>query len=157
MSTFYAKGSIAQDRQLKVQRLVIPFKVTHSATAANVVLSNDEPDLLFMQSNGVNQITAKSAADAALFNTQSPTDSSGQLNMLVVLGGGESALKVMHAIIVSRTDGTLKTVYPDIGGTPAGIGSDGAIMLYAPTGVNFTTTDLDACLVVEYQVTGTGN
>lgn len=155
-SSFYAKDAIVQDRALKVESLVIPFLVTHSATPANVVLSNDEPNILFMQSQGVDQISQKDDTAADQFNNQSPSDASGQLNILVDLGS-ESALKVMRASIVSRTDGSSKACYPDVGGSPSGISSDGQIMLYAPTGVNVSTTDLDACLIVEYTVSGTGN
>lgn len=154
MSTFYSKNSTVQDRQLKVQRLCIPFTVTASATSANVVLTSDETSIMFMQTTGNDQITAQdSAAEAAYAGTLS--DSSGNFRILLVLG--EKALKICRAVITSRTDGTAKACYPDTGGSPAGVAASGNVMLYAPTGVNFTTTSLDACLVVEYQVVGTGN
>ena len=146
MSTYYAKSSLAMDRQLKVQRLVIPLKVVHNATPASVSLQNDEPSVLFLQSQGVNQIDA---SDAAQFANTSPSDASGQLNLLVNVG--ESVAKVMRCALRGRFSGTDYAAHLDTGSTQ-GVSSNGNIMLSVSTSVNFSTTDLDACLDVEYSV-----
>lgn len=157
MSTFVSQDAIVQSRQLKVQRLVIPFKVTANATSANIGLANDESSRLFLQTKSVdNGIATQDSAANAAYNTlqASLSDTSGQMNVLVVLK--EKALKVMQAMIISRTDGTTKACYPDAGSTN-GASAAGNLMLYAPTGVNFTTTSLDACLIVEYVISGEGS
>lgn len=148
-SAFYPKDSLAMDRALKVQRLVIPFTVTFSATAANVVLANDEPSVAYFQSQGVNQITAADSTAAGEFNDTTPTDSNGDLNILVKVG--ESVAKVMQCRIRNRVTGTEYAAHEDAGGTQ-GVSTTGNIMLSVSTSVNFTTTSLDACLEVEYVV-----
>lgn len=147
--SFLAKGVQALDRQLKVQRLTIPFTVTFSATAANVVLANDEPSVLFLQSQGIDQITAADSVAAAAYADTTPTDSSGQLNILVKVG--ESVAKVMQARMRNRVTGVEYTVYQDTGGTN-GVSTTGNMMLYVATAVNFTTTSLNACLSIDYSV-----
>lgn len=53
--SYMSKNAQTQGRELKVQRLSIPFTVTASATPSAVILHNDEPEILFMQSEGVDQ------------------------------------------------------------------------------------------------------
>lgn len=149
MSTFYAKDAAAQDRQLKVQRLVIPFTVTSSATTSSVVLGNDESSVLFLQSQGVNQITAADSVAAAQYADTTPTDTAGDLNILVKVG--ETVAKVMQCRIRNRITGAEYAAHQDSGGTQ-GVSTSGNIMLSVSTSVNFSTTSLDACLEVEYSV-----
>jgi hypothetical protein len=144
-SAFYPKDSLAMDRSLKVQKLTIPFTVTFSATAANVVPACDEPSLCFFKTAGVDQITAQ---DTATYST-SPVDATGQFDILVKVG--ESVAKVQTAKIKGRFTGTDYAVHLDAGGTQ-GVSPTGNIMLSVTTSVNFTTTSLDACLEVEYVV-----
>jgi len=151
--SFYPKDSNVQDRYLKVERLVIPIRVTHNASSASVVLASDESSILYMQSQGVNQITAQDSVSAAEFANQTTSDSSGQLNILVELN--EVAKKVMKAELKGRQNGTAYTIILDQGsvvvdGSPSGVSTTGALMLYVSSSVNFSSTDLDACLDVSY-------
>jgi len=151
MSDFYAKSSLAMDRQLKVQKLTIPFSVTASATPASVLLSNDEPSVLFLQSQGVNQITAADSIAAAAFANQSPSDSSGQLNILVVVG--EKVAKVMQCVVKSRILGTSYSGHIDTGSVSStGVSISGNMMLSVSGVPSFASTSSDLCLEVEYSV-----
>lgn len=143
---FYPKDSLAADRALKVQKLSIPLKVTHNATPASVSLVNDEPSVLYLQSQGVDQITA---ADSSASYADSPVDSEGDLNVLIKVG--ESVAKVMEARLRNRITGTEYALVQD-GNSTQGVSPNGNIMLSVATSVNFGTTDLDACLSVEYAV-----
>lgn len=148
--SFQAKDEIVRSRQLKVQRLVIPFTVTSSATPASVVLRNDEPAVLFLRSEGVDQITTASGAldsgETATYSV-SPNDANGIMNMLVKLN--EVGLKVCRAQVVSRTTGVAQPVFL---GDADGLTSAGKLMLTMDSTVNFATTSYDACLEVEYIV-----
>lgn len=148
-SAFYPKSSLAMDRSLKVQSLSIPLTVTSSATPASVVLGNDEPSVLFLQSQGVNQITAADSVAAAEYADTTPTDASGQLNVLIVVG--ESVQKVMCARLRNRITGAEYALVQD-GGSTQGVSSSGNIMLSVASTVNFTSASLDACLDIEYVV-----
>lgn len=96
--SYNSKDELVLGRQLKVQRLSIPFVITAHATASAVVISRDEPAILFLKTEGVDEITA--AADGSPTFT-APDDSDGIFNILVVLN--ESVAKVMNARVVGRT------------------------------------------------------
>lgn len=150
MPSFYPKDSLVDDRQLKVQRLVIPFTITASATSANVVLASDEPSILFIRSAGVDQITTASGALASgevATYTVAPVDATGICNLLVKLG--ESVSKVVEAKVWDRTNGLTE---PCKLGDADGISSLGKIMLTLDSAVNFSTTNYDGALCVSYIV-----
>lgn len=145
MPNYYSKDELVQGRQLKVQRLVIPFVITHNATASAVVISRDEPALLFLKTEGVDEITAVADGSPSF---ASPSDSAGTFNILVKLN--EVAAKVMHAEVIGRDAALVKncTLANTSGLTAAG----DKIVLNCTTAVNSSTTDLNACLCVEYVI-----
>lgn len=143
MPNYYAKSELVQDRQLKVQRLVIPFVITHNATAASVAISRDEPAILFLKTAGVDQIAA--AVDGSPSQT-SPVDASGIFDLMLVIG--EGVTKVLSAKIVGRTAALIKNCTLD---NTTGLSAAGdKILLSCDSAVNLTTTDIDACVEVEY-------
>jgi hypothetical protein len=151
---FYPKGDRAFDRAIKVQRLTIPFLITHNATPASKTLATDEASVLFLQTQGLTQISTTSGA---LDPGQSvPTldlaaaDASGAFNLLVNVNI-DQPVKIMHATISDRSVGTNYATYhnvsnPDIvtGGTTW------QMLLNCASGVNLSTTDLNGCLEIEY-------
>ncbi len=148
--SYQSKNSLVQGRQLKVQRLVIPFTVTASATPSAVVLHTDEPNILFLQSEGVNQITgAKASGETATYTSTTPDDSDGLMNLFVKIQPEDVCVKVMQAKITNRITGTLS---PCFLGDADGISSLGNIMLAMDSATDLSTTNLDACLEVEYIV-----
>lgn len=150
--SFMSKNSLVQGRELKVQRLVIPFTVTASATPSAVILRCDEPNMLFLRSEGVNQITTGSGAlatgETATYSV-SPDDSDGILNLFVKIQPDDICAKVCQASAVSRTTGVQ---HPVKLGDADGISSTGNIMLTMDSTVNLSTTDFDGCLELEYVV-----
>ena len=148
--SFQAKDNQVQGRQLAVQQLVIPFVITGNATPASVVLRNDEPSILFLRSEGVDQITTSTGAldsgETATYTT-SPVDANGIFNLLVKLG--ETAAKVCSAQVIRRTDGT---AHPCMLGDADGLSSNGKIMLTCDSTVNLASANLDGCLIVNYVV-----
>jgi hypothetical protein len=142
---YQAQDAQVQGRQLKVQRLVIPFTITHHATASLVVIAKDEPALLFLNTEGVDQITAVADGSPSF---ASPSDSAGTFNILVKVG--ESVAKVMQAQVIGRSAALVKncTLANTTGLTAAG----DKIVLNCTTAVNATTTDLNACLCIEYVI-----
>lgn len=81
--SFSSKDSQVEGRKLKVQRLEIPFSIVGNAVAASVVPTNDEPSLMFIRTEGVDQITgALDAGDTATFSVAAD-DSDGTFNLLI--------------------------------------------------------------------------
>lgn len=145
MSNYNAKDELVLGRQLKVQRLVIPLAITANATPASVVLANDAPGVLFLKSEGVDQIAA--VADGTPSFTAA-NDANGIFNLLVKIS--EPVAKVMHAEVISRNASVL--VVCTLANTTGKTAADDKIVLNCDTAVNLTTTNLDACLVVEYVI-----
>lgn len=146
--SYDSKNSQARGRQLKVQRLVIPFTITASATPSAVVLGCDEPGLMFLQSEGVDQITAAlEDGETASYTVSTPDDSDGELNIFIKLSPDESCSKVLRARVTSRTTGVSQ---PCMIGDADGISSEGNIMLTLDSAVDHSTTNVDATLEVEY-------
>lgn len=147
--SYDSKNSQVKGRQLKVQRLVIPFTITASATPSAVALSNDEPSLMFLQSEGVNQITAGASGDTATFTDATPDDSDGELNIYIKIQPDDVCKKVLRARMVSRATGVSQPVKL---GSASGISTNGNIMLTLDSAVDHSTTNVDGCLEVEYEV-----
>lgn len=147
--SYQSKNSLVRGRQLKVQRLVIPFSVTASATPSAVSLRSDEPSILFLKSEGVDQISAALAVSETATYSVSPNDANGILNLLVKIQSEDSCAKVMRANVTDRVNGGSQ---PCKLGDADGISSAGNIMLTMDSSVDFTSTSLDACLEVEYVV-----
>lgn len=157
--SYEAKQSQVRDRQLKVQRLVIPFTVVGHATAASVSLSCDEPALMFFQSEGVNQITdALDTDETATYTDTAPGDSAGELNVLIKVG--EDIEKVLGCQLYNRdADGfggpdatDVKANLGSATGITTGDGGGKSIMLSIDTGETHATGTHLKCIVVEYVV-----
>lgn len=156
MSKYDAKNSQVLGRQLKVQRLVIPFTITASATPASVVLRNDQPDVLFIKSEGVDQITAALTSGETATYTVAPNDANGIINIFIkqisspVSGSYVDVCgKVQQANVRDRVNGGSQ---PCKLGDADGISSLGNIMLTMDSTVNHATTNFDGCLEVEYVI-----
>lgn len=153
MPQYPAKDEVIQSRQLKVQRVAIPLLITGNATPASVVPRNDEPARLFLQTEGVDQITgALASGETATYTTSAPDDSDGIFRCLLKIN--ESVEKVVGAYCLNRVDGSFE---PASLGSASGIttGSAGgkSIMISVDSDVNFSApANLSACLVVEYVV-----
>lgn len=143
MSNYNAKDSQVLGRQLKVQRLSIPLVITANATPASVGLSNDEPAILFLKTEGVNQIAA--VADGTPTFTAA-NDANGIFNILVDLQ--EPCAKVLNAQVISRN--AAAAVVCTLANTTGLTAEGDKIVLNCDTAVDLSTTSLNACLVVEY-------
>lgn len=148
MPSFSPKNELVQNRQLKVQQLVIPFTITGNATPASVAITRDEPALLFLKTEGVNQITAALDTADGTPTLTAADDSDGIFNLMVKIS--EPVGKVMSARVQSRNAAAI------VGCTLAnttGITAGGEkIVLNCDTAVDLSAANLDACLIVEYVV-----
>lgn len=149
--SFYPKQDRVMERSLRVQRLSIPLKVTHNATPASKVVTNDEASVLFINAQGVTQITiangALDAGEATPTFDLSAADSTGDLNMLVKIQ--EQIDKIQNAQVIDRVTGATYACYTNSSNPPLSADGD-KLLLNCHSGVNLASTDLDACLVVEY-------
>lgn len=146
--SFESKNDQVDGRQLKVQRLVIPFDITASATPSAVVLKTDEPSLMFVKSEGVDQITGALASGETATYTVSPVDASGICNIFIRINEDVCA-KVLRATVVKRSTGAVEVCKL---GDADGISSLGNIMLTVDSASNFATTSYDGCIEVDYVV-----
>lgn len=147
--SYNATNELVQNRQLKVQRLVIPFAITGNATPASVVLASDEPAILFLKSQGVDQITDALDSDDGTPTLASATDLTGIFNIMVKVG--ESIAKVQHAEVITRT-GTAALVVCSLADTDGITAAGDKIVLNCDTAVDLSAANLDACLVLEYVI-----
>lgn len=148
--SYDSKNELVRARQLKVQRLTIPFTLTANATPASVVLRNDEPAIMFLQSEGVDQVTgALDTSETATYTGAALVDANGILQVLLKIR--EKVLKVCQARMVSRTDGVTQPIFlGSATGITTGTGGGSSIMLKIDSSVNHATTNVDACIEVEY-------
>lgn len=146
--SFYPVNSQAFDRANKVQRLVIPFSITANATPASVILLNDEPSILYLKSEGVDQITSELSrlGDSATYSV-APNDVNGIMNIFVQVG--QPIQKIMEANVVDRVNGGSQ---PCKLGDADGLSTLSNMMLTLDSSQNFATTNADYCLVLEYVV-----
>ena len=121
--------------------------MTANATPASVTTSNDEPSICFIQTEGVNNITAALASGETATYSSSPNDANGILNIFIRTN--EQVGKICQAGFVSRTTGVSQ---PCFLGSATGLSSAGNIMLTIDSSVNYATTNVDGCVEVEYTV-----
>lgn len=151
MANYQAKNPQQSDRQLKVQRLSIPFVIVGNATSSSVSVSSDEPSILFIRTQGNDGITPNLEAGETATYTSSPNDGTGVFNMLVRIQ--ESVVKVVSARVADRVRGTSSPAY--LGKAAPSLASNGSdIMLSCTSDValNSGSNTLNACLELEYIV-----
>lgn len=152
MANYRAQKEAVQGRQLKVQRLSIPFTITGHATPASKSFTVDEPAVLFLQLEGIDKITeAAGCLDSGETATPDQTvlDSTGKFNMCVKVD--ETVSKIVSAVVINRKDGTLEPCFVNASGDSL-TSNDDKILLNCDSDVNLASANLDACLVIEYVI-----
>lgn len=162
MSTSYQpKNDKVLGRQLKVQKLVIPFQIVGSATAANVVATSDEPALMFFNTEGVTGIStgtgALDAGDTATYAV-APVDANGTFNVLIKVGENVekvcSARCMRLATALASADDVMICALGSTAGVVQNGGANGSkIMITVDGELSLAASNtLSACLEVEYVV-----
>jgi len=158
--SYTAKSASVDAQQLLVQRLVLPFTITGASSSTGVVIKCDVPDVLFLRTQGVDQITAALApTDAVPSFGDAPVDSTGVFNMMVVIS--ETMVKVCSARLYRR-GATIATSPAQLVslGTATGIvqlllgGNSDKLVLSGESDLSMASGSnvYDACLEVEYIV-----
>jgi hypothetical protein len=153
------KNNDTMNRQLKVQRLVLPFVLTANATPASKTHTNDAPSLLHLKFEGTGQdytttgnggFDTSAEATAVTFATSS--DANGVFSALIRVG--EQVSKVISCRCIRRgvaTGENVQCTFPT--GATSGITSLGdKIVVDFDSAVNFATTNYDAVIEVQYTV-----
>lgn len=150
--SYLPKESQVQKRALKVQSLVIPFQIVGSATPASVVLSNDEPSVLFMNSEGVTQISVAGGAldsgEAVPSFSLAKSDAGGDVNCLVKVG--EQIEKICQAQVIIRSSGAAVASYADA--TPISANGDKLLLNIENLPAFNSAVTVSGCLKVDYIV-----
>lgn len=149
-ASFQAKDSQVRDRQLLVQSIVIPFSIVGNATSTAVLPTNDEPSILFMNTQGVNQITAALSPGEAVPTYVSPSDGLGKFSILVKIN--EQLVKVVDAFMVQRAGAAGNEVVACRLANTTGLSADGdKICLDADSAIAINASNtLDYALHVAY-------
>lgn len=157
-SAYMPKDDQCYRRSVEVQKLTIPFFITANATPASKTVVSDEPSLLFLDVQGINNCTVASgafdtSAEAAAITFQTPSDTAGQFSVLVRTNEPNALVKVMYCRVVSRSvqnEGGSGT--PSSGSSPSFLTSVGNKIVadFTISGLNLATTNGDLCLEVEY-------
>jgi hypothetical protein len=151
--SYEAKNQLVRNRQLKVQELAIPLYITGNAAPASKTLANDEPALLFIKTEGLNQITVAngamdSSSELSAITFATSNDANGVFSLCLKIN--EQVSKVCSAQLVRR-DGneTICCTFPT--GASSGISSGGdKIVLNADSAVDLSAADYNGCLIVRY-------
>lgn len=145
---FQSKVARVLARQNKVQKVSIPFTITYHATPASKVLASDEPSILFLQVEGIDNITEAKGAiadDTTLPTMSAESDASGIFYAAFNLG--EDVLKVVSCKLVSRNSTEILAceilASADSGLVP---------IVKVDSGVNLSTTSMDATLELEFVI-----
>lgn len=152
MANYNAKNELVFSRQLKVERLVIPFSVVGNATSTSVSVASDEPAILFVATEGVDNITPNLSSNETATYSTSPNDTSGIFNILVKVQ--EPVKKLCSARLSLRDSNTAQSVKL---GSSTGIttGSDGgnSMMLTATCSVTAHSGSTANCVLeLDYSV-----
>jgi hypothetical protein len=154
MGMFYPKNENVRRKADSVTRLCLGFKIVGSATAANVAVTIDDPNILYINTEGTTLITAALASTESAPTYASATDSTGVCSALVAIR--EPLARVTAAYLVSRTANLVS--YANVTGTPStGLVVDSAatsskICLDLKLGVAINAANtFNGCLVVEYE------
>lgn len=152
MASYQAKNDPQLSRQLKVQKMSIPFVIVGNATAASVVVSNDEPSIMFIRTAGVDQITAALATNETATYTVSPVDATGIFNILVRIQ--EPVDKVQSCKAFERVTGDVEKVFlGSASGVTTGSGGGQSIMLTCDVTVALNAANtVNGTLELEYSV-----
>lgn len=143
--SFQAKDPVVRDRQLKVQTLRIPLAITGNATPASVVVRSDEPAVLFLKTQGVDQISGVVDGSPSF---AAANDANGVFNAMLKIN--EPLAKVVCAKLVSRS-GT-ECIACSMANTSGLSAAGDKILLNVDSSVDLSAANLDACLEVSYVV-----
>ena len=152
---FEAKDSQVLSRQLKVQKVSIPFQIIGNATPASKTVTVDEPSLLFLAVEGIDGITEASGAldaDDTVPTLATETDSTGIFSLLVRIN--EELAKVVSCKVSCLS--TADLVACTLPSAPSdGIVAGGAldkIVMNVDSGINLTTGTHKFVVELEYVV-----
>ncbi len=151
MSSFYAKNPLQEDRQLKVQKLSVPFVIVGNASSASVTISCDEPGFVFFRTAGNDQITGALGTNETATYSSSPSDSGGVFQALVKIQ--EPLNKVVSLYCGDRVTGlSCVARLGSARGITTGSGGGQSIMVLFTSPALNTSNTVNGCLEVEYIV-----
>lgn len=149
-----AKHELVRARQLKVQRLSMPFFITGNGTPASKTIAYDEPALVFIKTEGLDHITvARGAMDSAeelAAITFSVDDSDGKIAVCVRVG--EAVDKVCSVRLTSRAANESVVGTAPTGATEFITSEGDKIVANFDTAVDLSAANADFTLEVEYVV-----
>ncbi len=156
--SYDAKNEQVRSRQLKTQKLSLPFSVVGHATPGSKTIVVDDPSILFLQFEGKDGMTVAlgafdTAGELSALTLTTADDSDGKFNAVIRIG--EALSKVLSAKAVLRGSATQTGIDGEyVTGASAGITSGGdKIVLYFNTTAAFEVAATTQWVIeVEYVV-----
>lgn len=152
--SYQAKDQGVFGRQLKVQKISVPFTITANATPASKSIAVDEPAILFLRVEGIDKISTSTGALQASESLPSGgvtlSDASGNFIALALIQ--ENLAKVVSVKVCGRGSSDLLKSCEVLGFTTGGASPGQSVVCNVRTGVDLSSTSLDAVLEIEYIV-----
>jgi len=153
--SYPAQSSLVYGRQLKVQKLSVPFTITANATPALKTRSVDEPALLFLRLEGAGQddITvakgALSSGESLPAGLATADDGTGVAVGLMKIS--EPLAKIVSVKLVSR-NATQLMKSCEVLALTTGTNGGQSIVFNIDSGVDLAAVSMNAVIEVEYIV-----
>lgn len=159
---FEAKKTLVRSAQLKVQELVLPYKIVGNATPASAVVTIDDPSVLFIETESTSAVGGSDISalldSGETLTIEAADDSDGEYNALVVIG--EKIKKVISVEArVRATGAVIPCTFPSTAPADAitssvegGTDADDAVVFSVDHGADLTAATVDAVLIVKYVV-----
>jgi hypothetical protein len=156
---FDAKKSEVRQVQLKVQQLALRFKLVGNATPASVVLTIDDPSVLFLETESTSAVGATDLSAKVLsgetYTQIAPVDANGIYSGLVHVG--EKIKKVLSVQLMDAVSGAVQVTQKETAPTSqiisiAAAGDYDAISFSIDEATANTSGTKERILLVRYAV-----
>lgn len=157
---YEAKDSLVRGAQLRTQELVLPYTYVGNATPASVVVTVQDPSILFIETESTSAVgTSDISALITSGETYTPADvsddSDGEYNMLVRIK--EKVKKVLSVECRNRQTGAVIPAKFTTAPSNSIISfetadADDCMCFTIDHGADLTAATVDAVLVIKYQV-----
>lgn len=148
----FRKNDVLENHMLKQARLPFSIGIVHHATPASKKHSNDMDGLVFIATEGKDDITAIEDI-SGMTSYASPADNSTGDSIFQVLVKDLGTIDKVYNVSVVDLGGTATSVAVTLLGASNGLTTNGNIaMQIAGTGLDLSAEDASLALIIEYKV-----
>jgi len=158
-TSFEAKDAIVRDVQLRTQELVLPYVIVGNVTPASVVVTADDPSVLFIETESTSAVGSSDISalitSGETYTAAASVDLNGEYNAMVKIC--EKVKKVKSIEVRERFTGAVIASAAHSAPSDgiisfATAGEDDAIVFQIDHGASIAASTVDAVVVVRYEV-----